>query len=73
MDLKHWSDSLKVWLLHIIDYVTQYIVSCAVDKKKEVLLKKIFKNWVAIFGSPPKKILVDNGGKFTNTDFIKFS
>ena len=39
------------------------------SKKKEVILQKIFKHWVSITGSP-KKILVDNGGKFANSDFL---
>ena len=29
---------------------------------RKVILEKIFKLWVAIFGSP-KKLLVDNGGE----------
>ena len=61
MDLKYWSDSAKVRCLHIIDHVTRYSASSVVRSiKKEVLLEKIFKDLVAIFGSP-KKILVDNG------------
>ena len=30
MDLKHWSDSPKIWFLHIIDHFTQYNVLCVV-------------------------------------------
>ena len=71
VDLNHWSDSLKVWFLHIIDHVTQYSASFVVRSKNKVILEKIFKQWVAIFCSP-KKILVDNAGEFANSNFITF-
>ena len=47
------------------------IVSCVVRSKKNVIHETIYKHWVAIFGGP-KKILVDNGGEFTSSDFIIF-
>ena len=55
MDLKHWSDDLRTGLLHTVDYVTQYSVSCIVrPNKKEVILQKVFKNLVSMFGCPKK-------------------
>ena len=73
MDLKEWSNSKKIWLLHIIDHATRYSVSCPIrSKKKEVIVSKIFQHWIGSFGHP-RKILVDNGGEFDNKDFIDFS
>ena len=41
------------------------------SKRKEVIVKSIFKIWIAIFGSP-KSFLVDNGGEFNNSELISF-
>ena len=69
MDLKEWSSDEKIWLLHMIDHATRYSVSCAVtSKKKELIVKKLFRYCIGIFGHP-NKILVDNGGEFDNTEF----
>ena len=69
MDLKEWCHNKKIWLLHIIDHATRYSVSCVISsKKKELIIKKIFKHWIGSFGYP-KKILVDNEGEFCNEDF----
>ena len=41
------------------------------SKRKEFIVKSIFKIWIAIFGSP-KGFLFDNGGKFNNSELISF-
>ena len=72
MDLKQWSYQNKVWLIHIVDHLTQYSTSCFIQsKRKAVIVESIFKIWIAIFGSP-KSVLVDNGGEFDNSEFISF-
>ena len=72
MDLKEWSNSKKIWFLHIIDHATRYSVSSVIrSKKKEVIVKKIFQCWIGSF-EYPNKILVDNGGEFANDEFITF-
>ena len=44
MDLKYWSDSPKVWFLHMTDHVTWHCVLCVVrSEKKEAILEKFFK------------------------------
>ena len=49
MNLKHWSDSPKVWFLHMTDHVTWYCVLCVVrSEKKKAILEKFLKHWVAI-------------------------
>ena len=37
-------------------------------KRKEEIIKQVFRIWMSIFG-PPKKFLVDNSGEFNNEDF----
>ena len=70
MDLKQWSSN--VWFVYIIDHATRYSSSCVIyTKKKEEVVKKLFENWIIIFGNPGK-ILVDNGGEFCNKEFITF-
>ena len=72
MDLKQWSYQNKVWLIHIVDHLTQYSASCSIQtKRKEVIVESIFKIWIAIFASS-KSFLVDSGGKFNNHEFISF-
>ena len=41
------------------------------NQKEEVIIESIFKICIAIFGSP-KSFLVDNGGEFNNSEFIKY-
>ena len=69
MDLKEWSHSPKIWFLHLVDHATRYSASCVIyTKRKEEIIKKIFKIWISIFGSA-KRFLVDNGGEFNNDEF----
>ena len=72
MDLKQWSYQNKVWLIHIADNLTRYNASCVIQsKRKKVIVECIFKIWIAIIGSA-KRFLVDNGGEFSNSEFISF-
>ena len=69
LDLKEWKNNPKVWFLHIIDHLTRFSASCVIKaKRKEEIIKQVFRIWVSIFGSP-KKFLKDNGGEFNNEDF----
>ena len=38
------------------------------SKDRDVIMSKIFQIWISVFG-PPKQILSDNGGEFSNEDF----
>ena len=59
----------KIWLLHMIDRAKRYSVSCvATSKKKELIVKKIFRHMIGIFDHP-NNILLDNGREFGNTEF----
>ena len=70
MDLKEWSHQPTIWFLHMIDHFSQYSVSCVIhSKRKEVIVDKILKHWIATFGHP-HKFLTDNGGEFCNDEFI---
>ena len=72
VDLKQCSYQNKVWLIHIVDHLTQYSTSCAIQsKRKGVIVDRIFKIWIAIFGSP-KRFVVDNRGEFNNSECISF-
>ena len=57
-------------LLHLIDHFTCLsTLSVIPNKKPETIIQSIFKIWVSVFGSA-KKFLPDNGGKFSNKDFM---
>ena len=72
MDQKQCSYQNKVWLIHIVDHLTQYSTSCVIQsKRKGVIVDSIFKIWIAIFGSP-KRFVVDNRGEFNNSECISF-
>ena len=66
MDLKWFGN---VQLLHLIDHATR-LSACAIirSKKKEVVIKEIFRIWISIYGCP-EKFLSDNGGEFNNDEF----
>ena len=69
LDLKEWKSNPTVWFLHIIDHLTRFSASCIIKtKRKEQIIKQVFRIWVSIFGSP-KILLVDNGGEFNNEHF----
>ena len=63
MDLKYNQGQT---LLHLIDMCTRLLAATFVpNKKKDTILKAIFRIWIAVYGSPDKT-LVDNGGEFAN-------
>ena len=67
MDLKFYKGKI---LLHLIDHASRLSNGSRVSSKNpEVIVKSIFKNWIAIYGRP-NKFLSDNGGEFMNHQFI---
>ena len=68
MDLKEVEKG-KIWILHLVDSCTRYTATALIkSKRKEVIVKKIFKIWLAYFGAP-LKFHSDNGGEFANETF----
>ena len=69
MDLKQFAPG--IWFLHLIDHATRFSASAVVtSKKREDILRGIFRIWITIFG-PPSRFLSDNGGEFNNADFLE--
>ena len=69
MDLKKFGN---VYFLVIVDLFTKYCASAVIhDKKPSTIIENIFRSWISIFG-PPKKILSDNGGEFSNDSMREF-
>ena len=69
MDLKEWSHSPKIWLLHLVVHATCYSGSCVIyTKRKEEIVKSIFQIWISIFDSA-KKFCVNNGRDFDKDEF----
>ena len=61
MDLKQFRG---VYILHMVDHATRYSAAAIISsKQKEVIIDKIFKHWIAIFGTP-NLFRSDNGGEF---------
>ena len=70
MDLKTFKD---VKILHLIDLATPCSVGVMIEyKHKEVIVGKIFKHWIAIFG-PLEQFFSDKGGEFNNNDIREMS
>ena len=68
MDLKEYVHN-RIWILHIIDSATRYSAACLVgSKKQDVIIGCVYRIWICYFG-PPRKILTDNGGEFSNDSF----
>ena len=64
IDLKDYEGTK---ILHMIDHATRFSTTCVIPSKdKRVIIDKVFKFWIALFGCP-KKFLSDNGGEFNNT------
>ena len=58
-----------VYIFHMVDHATRYSAGAIINsKQKEVIIDKIFKDWISIFGTP-KLFLSDNGGEFNNDIF----
>ena len=70
IDLKTWG---KQYFLVIVDIATRFCGACVTqDKLSSTIVKGLFLSWIAIFG-PPKKIISDNGGEFSNAEMRTFS
>ena len=68
MDLKEVQKG-KLWILHLVDDATNYTaVAIIKDKKKNIVVDRIFKIWLAYFGAP-KTFHSDCGGEFANDVF----
>ena len=67
MDLKFLTiEDKKYIILHMIDVFSRYSSTVLIpSKRKEVIVDRIMKHWVSIFGTPVH-ILSDNGGEFNN-------
>ena len=66
MDLKQFRG---VYILHMVDHATRYsAVALISTKQKEVIIDKILKHWIGIFGTP-NLFLSNNGGEFNNELF----
>ena len=56
-------------MFHLIDHATRYGAGAIIStKRKQVIVNKIFKHWIALFGTP-KIFLLDNGGDCKNEMF----
>ena len=73
IDLKEWTKAKdKTWFLHLVDHATCFSQSVIIkNKQKEVIVRELFKMWIAMFGDR-KKFLVENGGEFYNDVFRDF-
>ena len=59
----------NVYISHLIDHATRFSAGPIIStKRKEAIIDKIFKHWIALFGIP-KLFLSDNGGEFNNDNF----
>ena len=66
MDLKSFRNG---YIFHLADHATRYSAGAMIySKKKEVIIDKIFKHWIGIFGTP-NLFLSDNGEEFNNDKF----
>ena len=69
MDLKIYQNN-SIYFLHIVDHATRFSAAGVIrSKKADVIIKKLFQIWIAIFGCP-KTIISDNGGEFVNKEFM---
>ena len=66
MDLKQFR---TVYILHMVDHATRYSAAAIISsKQKDVIIDKIFKYWIVIFGTP-NLFLSNNEGEFNNELF----
>ena len=66
MDLKLFRN---VYIFYLIDHATRFSAGAIIStKQRGVIVNKIFKHWIALFGTP-KLFLSDNGGDFNNDIF----
>ena len=72
LDLKEMEKG-KQWILHLVDTATGYTAASMIyAKKKDIVVDKILKIWMAYFGSP-LKLHNDNGGEFANEVFMEMN
>ena len=68
MDLKE-TEKGKEWILHLVDHCTRYTAAALItSKRKDVIVKNLFKIWLAYFGAP-RVFHSDCGGEFENETF----
>ena len=61
------------YFLVMVDLFTKYCSAAViVDKKPSTIIENMFQYWIAIFGAPAR-CLSDNGGEFSNWEFMEFS
>ena len=72
MDLKEVEKG-KQWILHLVDTATGYTAASMIySKKKDIVVDKILKIWMAYFGGP-LEFHNDNGGEFANEVFLEMN
>ena len=70
IDLKIWGNQ---YFLVIVDIATRFCAARVIeDKLPSTIVRGLFLSWVATFG-PPKKLISDNGGEFSNSAMRDFS
>ena len=70
IDLKEWRGG---YILHMIDAFTRFTQSCVLKRKlPNVVVEKILRHWISIFGTPGK-IWSDCGGEFSNSEIEDMS
>ena len=66
IDLKQFRN---IYILHMVDHATRYSAAAIINsKQKEFIIDKIFKHWIAIFGTV-NLYISDNGAEFNNELF----
>ena len=66
MDLKQFRGA---YIPHMVNHPARYSVAAIISsKQKEVIIDKILKHWIVIFGTP-NLFHSDNGGEFNNELF----
>ena len=67
MGLKFYKGKI---ILHLVDNAARLSTSCFVTSKElKVIINEIFRSWMQIYETP-EKFLSNNGGEFTNSDFM---
>ena len=66
---KYLKQFKNIYILHLIDHATRFTVEAIIHSKgKEAIIDKIFKHWIALFGTP-NLFLSNNLGEFNNDVF----
>ena len=64
MDLKQFRGA---YILHMVDHATRYSAAAIVSSKQKKVIDKIFKHWIAIFGTP--NLFLSDKEEFNNELF----